>query len=131
PSSGTISGMPSATGAFPFVARLTDSGQPAQTITQGLSITVNQQLRVTTQSLPAGTPGTPYSATLSASGGTQPFAWSIASGTFPPGLLLTASNGAISGTPTMQGTFSFTARVTDNGDPQQQASQFFSVSIAP
>src|SRR5262249_12094260 len=104
---------------------------PGQTITQGLSITVNQLLQVTTQSLSNGSLGVPYNDSLAAGGGTQPFAWSIASGTFPPGLHLNSSTGAISGTPTTGGTFQFTARVTDNGNPQQQASQFYSVSIGP
>ena len=57
-------------------------------------------LIVTTTTLPAGAPTVPYSAILSGTGGTWPFAWSISSGTLPPGLSIDADTGAISGTPT-------------------------------
>ncbi len=67
---------------------------------------------VTTTSLPAATVGAPYSATLTASGGTTPYTWSISSGSLPKGLSLTASSGTISGTPTTAGTSSFTVKVT-------------------
>jgi len=42
-------------------------------------------LAVTTTSMPQGTEGAPYSATLSASGGTQPYSWTM-SGSLPSGL---------------------------------------------
>jgi hypothetical protein len=56
-------------------------------------------LVVTTQSLPTGEVGAAYAATLSASGGTPPYRWSIKSGALAAGLSLGAS-GSISGTPT-------------------------------
>ena len=76
---------------------------------------------ITTSSLPNGTVGTAYSATLSASGGTTPYTWSISAGSLPAGLTLNASTGAITGTPTTAGTFSFTAKVTDSSSPSQSA----------
>src|SRR5580698_1642619 len=60
---------------------------------------------VTTTSLPAGTTGAAYSANLLATGGKQPYSWSLKSGSLPAGLSLTKA-GAISGAPTGQGTFS-------------------------
>jgi hypothetical protein len=56
--------------------------------------------------LPAGANGTPYSVGLSATGGLQPYTWSLASSSagLPPGLTLSPS-GVISGTPTESGTF--------------------------
>jgi Putative Ig domain len=53
---------------------------------------------VTTTTLSAGTIGTAYSQTLSATGGTTPYKWTISSGTLPAGLSL-STTGTISGTP--------------------------------
>jgi hypothetical protein len=54
-----------------------------------------------------------YTLTLAATGGTQPYTWSVANGLLPPGLTLTAG-GVLSGTVTATGgTFSFTLTVTD------------------
>ena len=60
----------------------------------------NNELEVTTSSLPNGAAGQAYSATLSASGGTPPYTWSLAANPLPSGLSLSASTGVISGTPT-------------------------------
>ena len=69
-------------------------------------------LTITTASLSGGKLNVAYTATLTASGGTTPYTWSIASGALPTGLSLTSGTGVISGTPTATGTFSFTAMVT-------------------
>jgi hypothetical protein len=67
-------------------------------------------LRITTASLPAGPAGVPYSATLAASGGNQPYTWTA--GRMPPGLTLSPS-GEITGTPASRGEFSVVFQVTD------------------
>ena len=87
-------------------------------------------LVMTTTSMPTGTVSVAYSATLSATGGTTPYTWSIASGSLPGGLALNAASGAITGTPTNAGTFTFTARVSDAGSPQQLASNALSITIS-
>ncbi len=61
-----------------------------------------------------GTVNTPYSSSLAATGGTPPYTFSIVTGALPAGLTLNPSTGAITGTPTTPGTFSFTAEVTDS-----------------
>src|SRR4030042_6726478 len=63
--------------------------------------------------LPQANVGSPYYTALTATGDNPPFTWSITSGSPPPGVNL-AATGVISGTPTMAGTFNFTATVTDN-----------------
>ncbi|MFY9571181.1 MAG: FG-GAP-like repeat-containing protein [Blastocatellia bacterium] len=70
-------------------------------------------LTVATSSLANGTLNTSYSQSLSASGGTSPYSWSIVQGlgSLPPGLNLNA--GTISGTPGSIGTYNFTVQVTD------------------
>ena len=73
----------------------------------------SQPLCVTSTSVPDGVVGTPYSAPVSAVGGTPPYSWSLVSGSLPPGLAL-SSTGTISGTPTVAGSFTFTLKVTDS-----------------
>ncbi|MBR1603668.1 MAG: putative Ig domain-containing protein, partial [Synergistaceae bacterium] len=68
---------------------------------------------ITTSSLAAGTVGTAYSTTLTASG-TTPITWSVSSGSLPTGLSLNASTGIISGTPSAAGTFSFTVTASNS-----------------
>ena len=78
-----------------------------------LTQTINSAPQVVTTSLPAGTAGTSYSATLAATGGTTPYRWSTSSGSLPAGLSLNANTGAITGTPTVAGTSNFTVQVSD------------------
>jgi len=54
-----------------------------------------------------------YTAVLSASGGLPPYKWSLSSGQLPPGLVLNAATGAISGTPSLGGQFTATLTATD------------------
>jgi parallel beta-helix repeat protein len=70
-------------------------------------------LQIATSSLSDGAVGASYSATLAATGGTAPYAWSTTGGSLPAGLRLNSSTGAIAGTPTLAGSFSFTAQVQD------------------
>jgi hypothetical protein len=83
--------------------------------TGSTTLTVQAALAIMTTSLPEGTVGGGYSATLEGSGGTGSYTWSLASGSLHPGLSLNSTSGLISGTPTKPGSSSFTARVTDEG----------------
>ncbi|AGG87399.1 putative Ig domain-containing protein [Rhodanobacter denitrificans] len=68
----------------------------------------------TPASPPAATVGAAYSQSLaSASGGTAPYTYAIASGSLPAGITL-ASNGSLSGTATAGGSFNFTVTATDS-----------------
>jgi subtilisin family serine protease len=70
-------------------------------------------LMLVTTTLPPGTLGTEYQATLDAIGGTKPYTWAIVDGALPGGLDLDSGTGVISGTPTGDGSFTFTVQVTD------------------
>ena len=82
--------------------------------------------------LPAGTKNVAYNNPLQTSGGQPPITFQKISGSLPPGLNL-SSTGAISGTPTASGTYSFTVRATDScagpGESQQTAQKAFSLTI--
>lgn len=65
-------------------------------------------------SLPEGYLTVNYNQTITSSGGTDPYSYSISSGTLPAGLTLNSSTGVISGIPTSEGTFNFTVVSTDN-----------------
>lgn len=54
----------------------------------------------------------PFSFTLTATGGTAPYAWAVSTGSLPSGLSL-SSGGVISGTPANVGNFSFTYTAMD------------------
>jgi hypothetical protein len=130
-SDGTLSGTPTSVGTFRFGVQVTDSSNPAQKAVMALSLTVGPAaLAVSASSLPGGTSGSAYSQDLSASGGTNPYSWSVTSGSLPAGLSL-ARNGAISGTPTVAGTSTFTVQVKDAGNPAQTATQQFTLTVGP
>ncbi len=129
-SGGTISGTPTSLGTTSFTVRVT--GADGLSSTRSLSIQVSaapQAPTITTSSLPGGTVGQSYSATLQASGGTTPYSWSIASGSLPSGLSL-SSSGTISGTPTSPGTATFTVRVTGNDGRSRTRSLGIDVLVA-
>ncbi|HSP07937.1 MAG TPA: putative Ig domain-containing protein, partial [Acidobacteriota bacterium] len=63
--------------------------------------------------LPDGIAGTPYSQTVTASGGTGPYSYTLASGALPTGLALNPSTGDITGTPFGSGAFDFSIQATD------------------
>jgi hypothetical protein len=53
--------------------------------------------------------------TFAATGGTPPYTnWAVTVGSLPPGLTLNAGTGALTGTPTTAGPYSFTIQVTDS-----------------
>ncbi len=118
---GVISGTPTAVGTSSFTVEV---GDGISTATNGLSITINPALIITITSLPNGSVGAPYSQTLTAGGGSSTYTWSI-SGSLPAGLLLNATTGVISGTPTAPGTSSFTVQVSDGIGTATMAASFF------
>ncbi|WP_425520158.1 putative Ig domain-containing protein [Xanthomonas cannabis] len=113
-STGALSGTTTSVGTFTFSVTATDStsGTPSQA-TRGYTLTIAApQIVVAPTTVPGATRGTAYSQALSASDGTAPYTYAIASGVLPAGLTL-ASNGTLSGTATVEGTFNFTVQATD------------------
>ena len=116
-SSGIISGLPTTAGVYTFLPKVQDSAIPSQAATSatGVSITVTTvpPLQSVTPPLPTGAVATVYNGSLKATGGVQPYTWSIASGQLPSGLQLDAASGAITGTPILATTANFSVQVKD------------------
>ena len=108
---GSLSGTPTAGGAFSFTVTATDAAGFPGSRAYTLTITPPSILVVPT-SLATGDVGRPYSQLLEAINGTAPYTFAITSGALPAGLTLGA-NGLLAGTPTAGGTFSFTVTATD------------------
>lgn len=81
----------------------------------GCSTAAAAVITISPATLPNGAGGVPFSQTLTGSGGTAPFSFSVTAGALPPGVTLTQAGtfGLLSGTPTTPGTFTFTIRGTD------------------
>ena len=113
PDTGRIIGTPTLDGSATFTITATDdngcTGSQAYTLNSIIcpTITVNPATAVN------GTVGSAYSQTFTGSGGTGPYTFARVTGTLPPGLILNANNGLLSGTPTQAGTFGFTIEATD------------------
>jgi hypothetical protein len=70
---------------------------------------------------PNGYLKTSFAQSITASGGTAPYAFTLVSGSLPPGLSM-AGDGSVSGTPTALGSYTVTVRATDAYNCQSSAS---------
>jgi Putative Ig domain len=107
PTTGILSGTPTAGGTSTIAVTVTDAAR--STATASLSLSVGT-LTITPAILTNGSVGVPYSATLTVAG-TTVTNWAVTLGTLPAGLTLNSATGVISGKPTTPGssTFSITA----------------------
>lgn len=108
----TISGTPTAAGAYNFSVQVADAA--GLTASRSLALTVSPAAlgMTTARQLPDGTLNQPYSQIISAVGGQPPYRWS-ASG-LPNGLTMNSVTGQISGTASAAGNFGLAVTVTDN-----------------
>jgi hypothetical protein len=128
---GKITGTPTTPGTYNFTARVTD--KHGNTDTDSCTLTVSGvalDIQCGACSANNATAGTAYSNTLAATGGYPGYTFSIVSGTLPAGLTL-SSSGAISGTPTKAGNYTFTAKVTDSRGNTDTVTCTLAVAAAP
>jgi len=92
------------------------------------AVTAVKPLKLKPAALKSATATVPYAATLSASGGTAPYTFSVQSGSLPEGLTL-SPEGAITGTPATAGASSFTIEVSDSSAPARTASISYSLPV--
>lgn len=121
---GAIAGTPTAAGT----STVTITAKDANDFTAARSVEFVIATNMGTATLGAlDTPvyGQSYSDSVVATGGTSPYLYALTAGALPTGLSLDPISGAVTGTPTVTGNFSFTVRATDHaGLINQQAYSF-------
>jgi len=112
--SGLLSGTPTAPGTFAFSVAATDeAGSGVEPVTHAYILTIDAPaISVVPPILPNATRGQPYSQSLTASGGTAPYGFSVTDGVLPQGLALTRA-GVLEGTPITAGNSLFVVTATD------------------
>ena len=131
----TFSGTPTQSGTFNISVTVTDStGGTAATVTNAYTLAIavpTLALTPAAGALPGGTGGTAYSQVFAAANGVAPYTYAVAAGTLPAGLSLNPASGALTGTPTVAGSFSFRIRATDSttGTPAQ-VEQAYTLALA-
>ena len=134
PGTGIISGIPdngtSTSSPYSVDITLQDSGSQTAGTTLSLAIASASPLQITTASLDSGQEGTAYSYTLLATGGTQPYTWTVTG--LPSGLTYDPGTGIISGTPaTGTSTISpYSISITAQDSASQTASTTLSLAIS-
>lgn len=118
-STGTISGTPSATGAYSFTIRATNGvGYDDQAFTGSVS-GVAPIITVTT--LGSLWRGFAPTVTSIAASGSATITYAVTAGSLPAGLSLNTSTGEITGTPSSTGSYSFTVTATNSYGSDDQA----------
>jgi len=112
PTTGVITGTPPNAGTFALPVSLRDGTQ--QIFSQSFVFSVLPAVSITTSALGNGLPGVSYADTVTATGGSLPYRWTVSAGALPPGLSLNATSGQITGIPSVSGVFPFTVQVIDS-----------------
>ena len=130
-SSGVLNGTPTATGSYTFTVTATDS--VGSSASQSYTITINPPITLGPGSLPADTANVAYHATITAGGGTGSVTLAVSniSGAIPGLNVPNSGTGslAISGTPTVSGTETFT--ITASDATGANAMQSYTIVINP
>ncbi|MFG0317599.1 MAG: Ig domain-containing protein, partial [Planctomycetota bacterium JB042] len=121
----TLIGAPEEVGTFVFTLRVTDAMGASDELEVALK--VKSTLKVTSSKLPKGKVGKAYDENVHVKGGVPGYAFEIVDGALPDGVSLVVEEGPsgsvqLAGTPTENGQFGFTIRVTDDtGETAEKA----------
>ncbi|EKK7716554.1 autotransporter domain-containing protein [Cronobacter dublinensis] len=110
------------TGSDSFVYHASNSAGDSADATVSLTILAPTTVTIAPASgaLPAATTGSAWSQTLSATGGSAPYTWTAHG--LPAGISLNPATGALSGTPTTAGSFTFSVTAKEAGNVSATAS---------
>ena len=88
-------------------------------------------ITVNPSTLPNGTVGVAYNQTVTATGGSEPFTYTITAGNLPTGLTLNPASGAITGIPGANGSFTFTVTAENTSGCTGSRSYTIIIGAAP
>jgi hypothetical protein len=92
------------------------------------SVTINATtLAISEADIPTGEATVPFTAYISASGGTTPYTFSVTG--LPSTLSISSTSGAITGTPATSGTYTAVVTVKDSSTTQQSISSSYTVNV--
>lgn len=130
PTTGVVSGTPTTAGTFTVAVTFTDFATPPHTATQQFTIRIGDPLVLHNIVLDA-VAGVPFSSGVPTEGGIGSLTWTISSGALPSGLTLNPSDGSITGTTTLVGSFAFNVTVRDSAVPPNSATQSYVLTVHP
>ncbi|HUR08669.1 MAG TPA: putative Ig domain-containing protein, partial [Nonomuraea sp.] len=107
---GKISGTATAAGDFSIAVTVTDSSSGSAS--KPYPFKVYPAVSLVTASFPDAVVSSPYSQTIQTDGGKAPIALTLTSSDLPPGMTINSA-GALAGTPSATGTFTFTVQARD------------------
>jgi parallel beta-helix repeat protein len=128
---GALSGTPSTTGSYSFTIKAADTSNTSLTGSKAFTLTVGaaSSLIVSPATLANATANSAYSATLSATGGSGSYTFSVSAGSLPSWLSLNSSTGVLSGTPTASGSATFTLKAKDTSNPNLTGTQAYTLTV--
>ncbi len=148
-SDGTLKGVPTAGGPYQFQVAVKDASTRAAVISGLFVVNIGEpgHLTITSAALPNATVGKYFQGSVTAEGGSQPYAWQVVQAqrlpdgpgdtgatlgaVLPTGLELDPAAGAVTGIPQVSGTFLVQFRATDSSTPQQSAIDAVVLTILP
>jgi hypothetical protein len=123
---GAITGSASDIGTYNVTAVVTDSGKRQFSANFPLAVKARPLLITTASPLSGAAVGGSVSVSFGATGGVPPYTWAVSGGAVPPGTGF--RSGSLSGSPTVEGNYSFTVQVRD--DRGTVANKGFSIAIS-